>query len=176
MKTRRGKIQLWIGGSVLAALILLLAGIRYVHHHLPAEFIPDLRAAIAARNVVGADQRFEKYLEGRYGSMNNPTNREHAFEGFFNLTHIKTMRLLVRHSPPDQRQANIMASANWIQNYRQTMTPQEKADLQTYFTSGDGSADLRAATAQFLTQDPEYRSAVVPTVTELMSTLASLKQ
>src|ERR1700744_1872910 len=108
MMIRRGKIQPWIWGSILAVLFLLLGVIHYVHRHIPAEIIPDLRAGIAARDVVGADQRFEKYMEARYGSMEKPTNREHAFEDFFKLSHIKAMRLLVRYSPPGQRQANIM--------------------------------------------------------------------
>jgi hypothetical protein len=115
-------------------------------------------------------------LEGRYGSLNNPTNRERALEGFFNPSHIKAMRLIVQYSPPDQRRPNIKATADWLANYRQSMSPQEKADLANYFASDAGQAALQGATAQFMSQDPEYRSATTPVINQLMTTLTQLKQ
>lgn len=177
MASRKTKIAWWSGVVVLTVLVLTVAAaVHYIRRHIPAEILPDIRAAIAARGVVGADNRFNQYLANLYGPLDVATNREHAFEDFFNPNHIKAMRLIVKHSPHDQRLANIQATANWIQNYRQNMSAGEKADLSDYFNSSSGRTSLQAATAQFLQQDPEYRSTVVPVITQLMTTLASVNK
>ena len=177
MKNRKLKLILRVAG-VLAAIVVLaiVAGAYYLHRRFPAEIMPDIRAAIAAKNVAGADNRFRTFLEGRYGSMNDLKNRERAFEGFFNPNHIKAMQIIVKYSPPNQRSSNIQASANWIESYRQGLSPQEKADLGNYFQSEEGRAALQAANAQYMNQDPEYRSATSPVIIQLMTTLAEVKQ
>lgn len=160
---------------LLVGIIAIAAGIHYIHTHIPKEIIPDIRAAISARGVTDPDARFRKYMENRYGSMDNPAHRERAFEDFFNRDHIKAMQLIVKHSPPDQRRANIRATANWLANYRQTMTSQEKMDLSAYFQSDQGRAALQMGTAQFMAQDAEYRSSTSPVINQLMTTLSGLK-
>ena len=177
MKNRKLKSTLQAAGVMVAIVVLaIVAGAYYLRRHFPAEIMPDIRAAIAAKDVVGADNRFRTFLEGRYGSLDNPTNREHAFEGFFNPAHIRAMQIIVKHTPPDQKSANIQATANWIESYRQSLSPQEKADLGNYFQGDAGRAALQSANAQFMNQDPEYRSATSPVVIQLMTTLAEVKQ
>lgn len=177
MKKRTAKIILWSGGAAAALLVLAISsGVYYYHRHIPAELIPDIRAAIAARNEPDPDARLRKYLAGLYGSLDDPANRERVFTNFFNPNHIKAMQLLVKHSPPNQRQANIQAMSRYISNYRQTMSPQEKSDLGGYFQSGAGRASLQAATALFMSQDAVYRANTVPVVTELMTTLRAVRQ
>lgn len=177
MASRKAKIVLWSGLAALTIFVLTVAaGLRYIRRHIPAEILPDLRAAIAVRGVVGADNQLHQYLEKLYGPMDVATNREHAFEDFFNPHHIKAMQLIVKHTPHDKQLANIRATADWIQNYRQNMSAEERADLSVYFDSNSGRTSLQAATAQFMQQDPEYRSAVVPVITQLMTTLASVNK
>jgi hypothetical protein len=177
MKSRKAKIILWAGGAVAALLVLAgISGAYYFHRHIPAEIIPDIRAAIAARNEPDPDVRFHKYLEGLYGSLEDPAHREKAFEDFFNPNHIKAMQILVKHSPPNQRQANIQATSRWVSSYRQTMSSQEKNDLGDYFQSGAGRSSLQAATALFMSQDAVYRANTVPVVTELMTTLQAVRK
>jgi hypothetical protein len=177
MKNRKLKIILQVAGVMAAVtMVAVLAGLYYVRTHIPKEIIPDIRAAISARGVADPDARFKKYMESRYGSMDDPANREHAFEDFFNRNHIVAMQLIVKHSPPDQRRANIRATANWLSNYRQNMSPQEKADLANYFQSDEGRAALQGATAQFMNQDAEYRSSTTPVINQLMTILSGVKQ
>ena len=168
---------MWTGISVATVIVLAAgAGAYYVRHHIPAEIIPDIRAGIAARNVTNPDARIHKFLEERYGSLKNPANRERVFKSFFNVNHIRAMQILVRHSPPDQRQANIQAMAHWVSHYRQTMSPKEKTKLGDYFQSALGKNALKRATAQYMKQDAAYRCANVPVITELMKTLSAIKQ
>lgn len=177
MKNRKLKFILRLAGLMVAIVILAVAaGLYYVRRHIPKEIIPDIRSAIAARDVADPDARFRKYMENRYGSMDDPAHRERAFEDFFNRDHIIAMQLIVKHSPPDKRQANIRATANWLANYRQTMTPQEKTELASYFQSDQGRAALQGGTAQFMAQDAEYRSSTSPVINQLMTTLSGLKQ
>jgi hypothetical protein len=177
MKKRKAKIILWAGGALAALLVLAtLAGLYYFHRHLPAELIPDIRAAIAARHESDPDARLRKYLEGLYGSLEDPANREKAFKDFFNPNHIKAMQLLVKHSPPDQRLANIQAASRWVSSYRQSMSSQEKSDLGDYFQSGAGRGSLQAATSLFMAQDAAYRANTVPVITELMTTLQAVRK
>ena len=64
----------------------------------------DVRAGIAARHIADPDARLAKYLEGRYGSMDDPANRRKVFLDFFDVEHIKALQLLVRHSPEEHPQ------------------------------------------------------------------------
>ena len=177
MKSKKAKVILWASVSIAAVVAgAIMAGIHYFHRYLPAELMPDIRAAIAARNVRDPDARLNKYLEGRYGSMDNPANRERAFEDFFNSNHIKAMQIIVKHSPSGQQETNVRAMAHWIANYRQNMSSQEKSDLGDFFHSDGGRAALQASTTQYLSQDIRYRSATAPVIAELMATLTAVRK
>ena len=134
----------------------------------------DIRAGIAARNIADADQRFQKYLEGRYGPQSDPANREKAFLDFFNVDHIRALQLVVRHSPEGQRQANINATAKWVAQYRESLSAQQRADLGARLQTPDGRAMLRRATAQYNSQDVQYRGQTAPVISQLLKTIASL--
>jgi hypothetical protein len=176
IKGNKAKIIVWAGISVaVLSTVAIIAGTHYFHRYIPAEIVPDIRAAIAARGP-DPDARIHQYLEGLYGSLDDPANRERTFEGFFNVNHIQAMQILVSHTPSKYRQADIQAMARWVSDYRQNMSAQEKRALGDYFQSGDGQSVLQSATAQFMTQDAEYRSATVPVITELMTTLNALKK
>ena len=169
--------MLWTGISIVVlAAVVSLAGIYYVRRHIPAEIVPDIRAAIAARHETDPDARLHKYLEGLYGPLDDPANRQRAFVAFFDANHIKAMQILVRHSPPGQRSANIQAMARWVSDYRQNLSPSETSALGNYFATAAGQSALQNATAQFMSQDAVYRSATVPVITELMITLNAVRK
>lgn len=177
VKNQKSKIIIRAIVLVAAAGVLAtVAGLHYLHKHIPAEIIPDIRAAIAARHIADPNARLARYLERLYGPLDKPANRERAFKDFFNANHIKAMQLIVKHAPPGQRRANIQAMAQWISNYQQTMSPDEKTALAAYFQSSAGQAALQAATAQFMQQDAVYRCETVPVITQLMSTLATVNK
>lgn len=54
----------------------------------------DIRAGLAAHAIQDPDARLLRYLEARYGSMDDPAHRQDAFLDFFNLDHIKGLQLL----------------------------------------------------------------------------------
>jgi hypothetical protein len=151
------------------------AFVIYRVRKLPPELMQDIRAGIAARNLPDADQRFEKYLAGRYGPQTDPANRQKAFLDFFNPEHIRAMQLLVKHSPPSQRQANINASAKWVEHYRESLTPAERASLRERLQSPAGQAMLRQATAQYNQQDVYYRGETAPVISQLLTTIATVR-
>jgi hypothetical protein len=162
----------------LTVLVLAVVGALVVHRfrqRLPAALMQDIRAGIAARNIPDADLRFQKYLEGRYGPLSDPANRRKAFLDFFNVEHIRALQLLVKHSPENMRQANINASAKWVEQYRQSLNPQEHAELSTQLQSPEGRAMLQQATAQYNSQDVEYRGQTAPVISQLLKTIASLQ-
>ena len=158
-------------------LVFVVAGAYVVHRirQLPPEMMLDIRAGIAAWDIADPNQRFEKFLEGRYGSQNDPVNQRNAFLGFFDPDHIKAMQLLVKHSPKNQSQANINAAANWVQQYRENLTPQQRADLAARLLSPEGHETLKQATALYNSQDVHYRDQSRPVVSQLLNTIASLK-
>jgi hypothetical protein len=175
-KRRFGRTFWLITGVTL--LLLVAAGALVVHrirHRIPAELMQDIRAGIAARNIKDPDKRFEKFLEGRYGPMSNPTNREKAFIDFFNVDHIRALQMLVKHSPPNMRQANITATAKWVQQFRDSLTPAQRADLSARLEAGGGNSMLAQATAQYNTQDVRYRGETAPVISQLLKTIASAK-
>ncbi len=163
--------------SGVALLTFVMAGTYVVHRirQLPPELMQDIRAGRAARKITDPDQRFEKFLEGRYGSQNNPTNQRNAFLGFFDPDHIKSMQLLVKHSPKDQRQANINAAAKWVQQYRENLTPAQHDDLAARLLSPEGHATMQQATAVYNSQDVHYRDQSQAVISQLLNTIASLK-
>jgi hypothetical protein len=158
-------------------LVFVAAGAYVVHRirQLPPELMQDIRAGIAARDIADPNQRFEKFLESRYGSQNDPVNQRNAFLGFFDPDHIKAMQLLVKHSPKNQRQANIKAAANWVQQYRENLTPQQRADLAARILSPEGRATMQQATAVYNSQDVHYRDQSQAVISQLLTTIASLK-
>ena len=158
-------------------LVLVVAGAYVVHriHQLPPELMQDIRAGIAARDITDPNERFAKFLEGRYGPQNDPANQRNAFLGFFDADHIKSMQLLVQHSPKNQRQANIDAAAQWVQQYRENLTPQQRADLSARMLSSEGRATMKQATALYNSQDVHYRDQSQAVVSQLLNTIASLK-
>lgn len=177
MKTRKFKILFGAGVSVL--LLLGIAGFVYVrvfHRYPPAELMQDIRAGIAAREIKDPDERFKKYLEQRYGPMSDAANRQKAFLDFFNAEHIRALQFMVKHSPTNQRQANIQASADWIAKYRTTMTPQERAVLSAQLQSETGKTMLRKATAQYNEQDVYYRGNTAPVISQLLTTIHEIQK
>lgn len=177
MKTRKFKILL--GSSVFVVVGLVIAGVVYVrvfHQYPPAELMQDIRAGIAAREIKDPDERFKKYLEQRYGPMADAANRQKVFLDFFNTDHIRALQLMVKHSPADQRQANIKASADWVAKYRTSMTPQERAALKAQLQSDASKALLRKATAQYNAQDVYYRGNTAPVISQLLTTLHEIQK
>ncbi len=168
----RVRLLLWSGlTGVVASALAGFVWVRILHHGPPAGMMKDIRAGIAARHIQDADERLLKYLDVRYGPMSDPANRQRAFLDFFNVDHIKGLQLLVRHSPPAQRQANIDAMARWVAAYRTSLTPGERAALNARFQSAQGRAMLRRATAQYNAQDVEYRGATAPVISQLLRTI-----
>jgi hypothetical protein len=72
------------------------------------------------------------------------------------------------------RQANIDASAKWLVQYRESLTPAEREELGAELQSPDGRAMLRAATAEYNSQDVAYRGQTVPVISQLLTTIATL--
>jgi hypothetical protein len=83
---------------------------------------------------------------------------------------------IVSHMQGAQKQTNIAATAQWIANYRQGMTPEEKADLASHLHSQAGRATLQRATAEYLKRDVAYRAATAPVIAELMTTLSAVQK
>ena len=177
MKRRTTRILLWTG---LAGLILLGAGAAlWVHtfrYSTPKEVMKDVRAGLKAWHIQEPQARVAAFLEARYGPLTDPGNRQRAFLDFFNQDHIKGLSFIVSHTPADQKQANTQAMAQWIASYRNKMLPDERAALQGRLNSEDGRAMLRQATARYQAQDVYFRGAQKPVITELMTTLAALRQ
>jgi hypothetical protein len=177
MRSKRVRILGWAGIS--AVVLLALAGfvwVRMFHDYPPAELAQDLRAGIAVREIKDPDERFQKYLEHRYGSMSEAANRQKAFLDFFHADHIRALQFMVKHSPAAQRQANIKASADWIAKYRATMTAQERAALNAQLQSATGKAMLKKATAQYNSQDVYYRGNTAPVISQLLTTLHEIQK
>lgn len=96
--------------------------------------------------------------------------------GYFDIEHIKAMQLMIQHSPEAQRAATIQAAARWIENYRNSLTPQERAGLQMQFQGPAGQAMLKQATAQYNSQDVQYRGQTVPVISQLLQTIYDLQK
>ncbi len=177
MKKRTTKILLWCS---LVGLILVGAGAAvWVHtfrYYKLKDVMEDVRAGLKARHIKEPQARVEAFLEARYGPLTVAANRERAFLDFFNQDHIKGLNFIVRHTPAGQKQANTQAMAQWIANYRNTMSPDERVALQARLNSENGRAMLRQATARYQAQDVYFRGAQKPVIKELMTTLAALRQ
>ena len=145
----------------------------HFRHYTPAEAVQDVQAALAARN---APKPLEKFLELRYGTMSDPANRQKAFLDFFNVGHIKGLNYLVTRMPPARQQANIKATAEWIANYRQNMTPEERQSLRSHLQTDAARVTLQQATSQYLSHDVRYRSASAPVIAELLTTIVEVQK
>lgn len=159
------------GGFGLLLVLALLAWLRVVYFGRPVGVMKDIRAGLAARQLKDPDQRLAKYLEGRYGDQNDPANRQQVFVDFFDPERIKALQILVRHAPDEHRQANIDAMARWIARYRDSLSAEERADLNARFRTPEGRAQLGRATAQYNAQDVHYRGQTAPVISELLRTL-----
>ncbi len=177
MNQRRTTIFWRIGLFILAlAAVAVALWVRSFHHYLPKELMRDIRAGLAARDVPDPDVRVQTFLSARYGPLTDPLNRQKAFLDFFDIDHIRGLHFIVNHTPLTQKVANTQAMAQWVANYRTTMTPEERAALQSRLNSESGQAMLRRATAEFQTQDVYYRGAQKAVVQELMVTLGDLRK
>ena len=173
MKSRKRKL-LWACATVIALMALAVTfWIRRFQNYTPIEALQDLRAAAQVKN---APRPVERFLELRYGPLTEPANRQKAFLDFFNVGHIKGLNLLASRMPIEKRQSSVTAIAQWVENYRTTMTPEEKAALGAYVTSPVGRAKLEQATGQYLRQDVRFRAGSAPVIQELMTTLATLQK
>lgn len=167
----RGRQLLWLGAAVLVVAALGTAfWIRRFRDYTPAEAYADVRAALAARHEPQPVQRF---LALRYGPMSDPANRQRAFLDFFDVAHIEGLYLIVTHMTPGEKQTNINAMADWVANYRETMSPAEREALGWQVRSEAGRARLRQATARYLEKDVRFRAETAGVIEELMATLAA---
>ena len=146
---------------------------HYFHHYTPIDVARDIRAGIMSEH---APRPVDRFLELRYGPLTEPVNRQRAFLDFFNAGHIEGLHVLTTHMQGDQQRTNVLAMAEWLADYRETMTPQEKQALSAYLASAQGHNLLQHAAAQYLHQDVRYRAATAPVITELMATLAGLQR
>ncbi|MBI5388282.1 MAG: hypothetical protein HZA90_26760 [Verrucomicrobia bacterium] len=172
--THRTKALVWVGGVglVLVALGVTL-WVRRFHRYTPAEVVLDVRAAFASRN---APRPVEKFLELRYGPLTEPANRQKAFLDFFNVGHIEGLQILVSRTPKPYQQAGINAMAQWVADYRRTMSPEERQALREHLASDKARDTLKEATAKYLSQDVRYRAATAPVIAELMTTLSTIQK
>jgi hypothetical protein len=177
MSSGRSRIALWscVPGLVLLALAAFI-WMRVLHRARPAGLLKDIRAGMAARHIQDPDARLLRYLNERYGSMSEPAHRREAFLDFFNLDHIQGLQLLVKHSPDDQRQANINAMARWVETYRNSLAPEDRTELNALFQTPEGQGMLKRATAQYNSQDVRYRGATAPVISQLLRTLREVQQ
>jgi hypothetical protein len=171
--TNRTKKLLWIctGTAALLAMATLYWNHRF-KSYTPPEVLQDIRAGIAARNH---PRPVERFMELRYGPMNDPANRQKAFLDFFNVGHVEGLHVLVDRMPPERRKTSIASMADWVSEYRRTMTPQEKEALRQRLDSEAGRAMMRQATAQYLGQDVRYRSMTSPVIEQLMTTVTTVQ-
>jgi hypothetical protein len=171
---RRTKRVLWVLGSLLVCLgLAVLLWIRNFHSYTPAEVILDIKAGIAAKDD---GHPVEKFMDLRYGSQSEPANREKAFLDFFNVGHVQGLELMVNHMPQSMREPRINEMAQWVADYRKTMTPEEKQALREHLNTPAGRLAIQQATQQYLSQDVYYRGATANVIRELMATLTEIQK
>src|ERR1017187_8611821 len=122
-----------VGVALIAAGSALW--VRTFHHYSPREFLKDVRAGLAARNIQQPKARVEAFLTARYGPLTDPANRQRAFLDLFNVDHTKALDFIASHSPADQKQADTQAMAEWVAQYRKTMSKEERAALRAGINS-----------------------------------------
>ena len=164
----------WVFGLVIVLAALATAfWVRQFHQYTPVEAIRDIQAAA---RVGPGPQPVERFMRLRYGPMSNPANRQKAFLDFFNIGHIKGLNILVSQTHLSQRQPNIDAMAQWVADYRTTLTPDEKAALSAYLSSNAGQATLKQAAAEYMREDVHFRASTANVVQELMTTVATVRK
>ncbi len=174
-KKRKSRLKIFGWICAMGFVVFVVAGLvvlNRLHNYPPKEAMLDIKAGLAVRH---GPRQVERFLEARYGSMTNAANREKAFLDFFNVDHIKGLNFLVSHMPAERRGSNITAMAEWVANYRETMTAEEKMYLGEQLNSPEGVAQVRKATSQYLQQDVRYRAANAMVISELLTTLTTLK-
>jgi hypothetical protein len=167
--------RLFWAGTIACGLVVILAGywIWSFRTYTPKAVVQDLRAAFLARN---APRPAERFLEVRYGPLTDPANRQRAFLDFFDLDHMNGLHRIVGHIPAARKNNVIGGMAQWIADYRNTMSPDEKANLRACLQSDAGRGILRQATAEYLRRDVQYRASTAPVIAELMATMAAIQQ
>ena len=168
----------WKVAAVATGLVLALgAGVAYriARTRVPAGVMRDVRAGLAARPIKDPDQRLAKYLEGRYGSLDDPAVRQRIFLDFFDPERIQTLQWLVRHAPAERRQESVDAMARWVANYRTSLSAEERAELGTLFRTPEGRAVLGRATALYNSQDVQYRGQTAGVISQLLKTLREVQ-
>ena len=167
----------WRIAAIIFAVLVIAMGALWlkVRREIPREILPDVRAGLAARGIADPDKRLSKYLELRYGSMDDPANREKVFLDFFEVDRIKALQFLVRHAPERQRQASIEAMSRWVEKYQNSLTGSERERLKARFSTDEGRARLRRATAQYNSQGVEYRGQTAVVISQLLKTIAAVQ-
>lgn len=173
---RAKKVMVWSLSFLLVLLVLGVVGyLRIFHRYPPKELLRDIRAGVAARDTQDPDQRFEQYLEHRYGAMTDAANRQKAFLAFFDPEHIRALQFLATHAPKEQQAANIIATTRWVEQYRNQLTPAERAALGAQLNSEAGQQMLRKATATYNGQDIYYRGQTAPVIEQLLKTIHDVR-
>jgi hypothetical protein len=173
---KRTKIIILGAGIVVVALVGAgnVLWTRTFHHYSPRELLKDVRAGLAARDIQEPKVRVETFLTARYGPLTEPANRQSAFLDLFNVDHTKALDLIAGHGPASQQQADTQAMAEWIAQYRKTMSAEERAALRARINSESGQSMLKRSTAHYLAQEESVRNAQKPVMMELTATLTSL--
>src|ERR1035441_7675881 len=169
---KRTKIIIAVTTALGVALIVTgsTLWVRTFHHYSPREFLKDVRAGLAARNIQQPKARVEAFLTARYGPLTDPANRQRAFLDLFNVEHTKALDLIAGHGPANQQQADTQAMAEWIAQYRKTMSAEERAALRTRINSVSGQSMLQRSTAHYMAEEESVRNAQKPVMMEITLT------
>ena len=167
------KILAWIGGGGLVLLIIgWLAWRHHFHHYTPVDAVKDLHAATQAGHSLNPAQSF---LELRYGPQDDPANRNKAFKAFFNAGHIEGFYLIAGNRTDAKAKARVTQIAQIIADYRQRMSPADKAELSAYFNSDSGRDQIHEAVSDYESKNVQFRSVSAPVVQELMTSLSAIQ-
>ena len=126
------------------------------------------RARLTDRGIVAVDvsdgpQPVERFLEPRYGLLTDPASPQKAFVDFSNIGHTKEMHDIASRMESEKGQAATMAVAQWIADYRATMTLDEKAALGAYVRSDAARAIVHQTSGHHLLQhDVRLRASAAP--------------
>jgi hypothetical protein len=165
-----------VAGFVVLALIGAgsVFWARTFGHYSPREVFKDVRAGLAAKDIQQPKARVEAFLTARYGPLTEPANRQRAFLDLFNVEHTKALDLISGHTPASQKEADTRAMAEWVAQYRKTMSKAERAALRTCVNSESGKSMLKRSSAHYMAQEESVRNAQKPVMMELTATLTSL--
>lgn len=168
-KGRKSSILvLFCSGGFALEMAVFFFLMHPAHTDIPPGTMKDLQTA---HRVKHSRHHFERFLDLRYGSQTNPTNRVEALEGFFDADNIEALYLMVNGRTNARMQAHIDKVAYTIAKYRKTMSPEEKAQLGAYFRSDAGRAQVRKATDFYESKDASFRSMTAPVIKQLLTTV-----